>query len=257
MESATLGTPRAAVRAWRDKQLSGIELIRRLAEHYRWSVPCRMGQDGKPEFRIMTFDKCVLMVFSDPRALAGRPTFLRTGGAEDQLYLTFTGATLFRQLADANVDVLVLDPTDDPQAPHTINYPREMHGRLREVADEVALELAACDWSRLDLAPLRAHRFWILASGGNVHNLMAPDGYGRPRIAMFSTEAALEAHLAKATPEQARDFARWQRVLISGEALFPSMAGLDVAGIILNPSGLGRTRAFNSWTVKKLAELGT
>jgi hypothetical protein len=257
LESATLGTPRAAIRAWRDKQLSGIELMRRLAEHYRWSVPCRIEQDGKPEPRVLTFDKRVLMVFSDPLALAGRPTFLRAGGAEDQLYLTFTGATLFRQLADANVDVLVLDPTDDPQAPHTINYPREMHGRLREVADEAMMELAACDWSRLDLAPLRAHHFWILAGGGSVHNLMAPDGYGRPRIAMFSTEAALEAHLSQAAPEQARDFAHWQRLLAPGEVLFPSIASLDVAGIILNPSGPGRTRAFNSWTVKKLAGLGT
>lgn len=256
LESATLGTPRAAVRAWRDKQLSGIELMRRLAEHYRWSVPCRIGQDGKPEFRIMTFDKRVLMAFSDARALAARPTFLRAGGAEDQLYLTFTGATLFSRLADANVDVLVLDPTDDPQAPHTINYPREMHGSLREVADEIALELAACDWSRLDLAPLRAHHFWILAGGGSVHNLMVPDGYGRPRIAMFSTEAALDAHLAHATPEQARDLARWQRLLAPGEVLFPSVANLDMA-IILNPSGPGRTRAFNSGTVKKLAGLST
>lgn len=256
LESATLGTPRAAVRAWRDKQLSGIELMRRLAEHYRWSVPCRIEQDGKPEFRIMTFDKRVLMAFSDARALAARPTFLCAGGAEDQLYLTFTGATLFSRLADANVDVLVLDPTDDPQAPHTINYPRAMHGSLREVADEIALELAAGDWSRLDLAPLRAHHFWILAGGGSVHNLMAPDGYGRPRIAMFSTEAALDAHLAHTTPEQARDLARWQRLLAPGEVLFPSVANLDMA-IILNPSGPGRTRAFNSGTVKKLAGLST
>ncbi len=257
LESATLGTPRAAVRAWRDKQLSGIELARRLAEHYRWSVPCRIGQDGKPEFRILTFDKRVLMAFSDARALAARPTFLRAGGAEDQLYLTFTGTELFSRLADANVDVLVLDPTDDPQAPHTINYPREMHGSLREVAEEAALELAACDWSRLDLAPLLAHRFWILAGGGSVHNLMAPDGYGRPRIAMFPTEAALDAHLAHATPEQARDFTFMQRLLAPGEVLFPPIAGLDVAGIVLNPSGPGRTRAFNIWTVKKLAGLGT
>ncbi len=253
LESAARSTPRAAVRAWRDKYLAGGELMRRLAEHYRWRVPCRIGQDGKPEPHVMVFDKRVLMVFSDSEALGERPTFLQTGKPEDHLYLTFPGTALFRWLPDANVDVLVLDPTNDPHAPHTINYPREMHGRLREVADEVALELSACDWSRLDLAPLRAYRFWILVSGGQVHNLMSPDGYGRPRIGMFSSEAALEAHLARATPEQARDFASWQRLLAPGEVLFPQMAKLNVAGIILNPSGPGRTRAFNSRTVEKLA----
>jgi hypothetical protein len=60
-----------------------------------------------------------------------------------------------------------------------------MHGSLRQATEEVALELAACEWSRLDLKPLRAYSFWILVGGGKVHNLMAPDGYGRPRIGMF------------------------------------------------------------------------
>lgn len=252
IESATLGTPRASVRAWHDKQLSGTELMRRLIEHYRWSVPCQVGPDGRPEPRVLEFDKRVLMVFSDSRALAERPAFLQTEKPEEQLYLTFPGTALFRWLQDANVDLLVLDPTNDPQAPHTINYPRELHGRLRQVAEEAALELAACDWSRLDPVPLCAYRFWILVGGGSVHNLMAPDGYGRPRIGLFSTEAALEAHLARATPEQARDFANWQRLLAPGEVLFPPMVRPDVAGIILNPSGPGRTRAFNSRTVQML-----
>lgn len=47
---------------------------------------------------------------------------------------------------------------------------------------------------------------------------------------MFSTEAALEAHVARATPEQARDFANWRRLLAQGKALFPPMFRPDVAG---------------------------
>ncbi len=253
LESAALGTPRASVRAWSDKLLTGAELMRRLAEHQRWRVPCRIGQDGNPEPRVFAFDKRVLLIFSDSRALAERPAFLQNERPEDNLYLTLPGAALFRWLPDDNVDLLVLDPTNDPNAPHTINYPREMHGRLRQAADEVALELSACDWSRLDPMPLRAYSFWILVSGGMVSNLLAYDCYGRPLVGMFSTEAALEAHLARATPEQARDFALCQRVLAPGEALFPSMTKLNVAGFILNPSGPGRTRAFNSRTIEILA----
>lgn len=253
LESATHGTPRAAVRAWHEKLLGGGELMRRLTEHYRWRVPCGIGRDGKPEPHLLHFDKSVLMVFSDSKAFAKRPAVLQNEKPVEPPYLTFSGTELFHWLREHEVDVLVLDPTNDQNAPLTINYPREMHSRLSQSADEVALELAACDWSRLDLAPLRAYLFWILVGAGSVHNLMAPDGYGRPLVSLFSTEAALEAHLARASPEQARALASHQRLLAPGKVLFPSIAQLNVTGIILNPSGPGRTRAFNNRTVEKLA----
>lgn len=253
LESATLGTPRASVRGWSEKQLSGGDLLRRLAEHQRWSVPSRIGPDGKPQPHVLQFDKRVLFAFSDSQALAERPALLQNEKPEEPSYYTYRGTDLFLRLPDLNVDVIVLDPTNDQNAPLTINYPREMFSRLRQSAEEVALELAACDWSWLDLAALRAYSFWILVGAGSVHNLMAPDGYGRPRVSMFSTEAALEAHLARATPEQASVLANQQRMLAPGKVLFPSIAQLDVAGIILNPSGPGRTRAFNKRTVEKLA----
>jgi hypothetical protein len=42
-------------------------------------------------------------------------------------------------------------------------------------------------------------------------------------------------------------------MLLSGAAMFPSLAQLDVAGVMLNPSGPGRTRAFNKGTLMMLA----
>jgi hypothetical protein len=253
LESAVRGTPRASVRAWRDKKMSGGELMRRLCEHYRWSAPCLIGEGGQPRPRFFVFDKRVFLVFGDSRAWGEQPSFVHTGETEDQLYLTFTGVALFRWLPDADVDLIVIDPTDDPGAPQTINYPREMHARLREAADEVAHDLAACDWSRLDLAALRAYSFWVLVSEGKIHNLLARDCRGRPFVGLFSSEEALDAHLARATPEQAREHAQWQKMLLNGAAMFPSLAQMDVAGVMLNPSGPGRTRAFNKRTLEMLA----
>lgn len=253
LESALRGTPRASVLAWRDKKMSGAELMRRLSEHYRWSAPCLFGPDGQPQPRFFVFDKGVLMVFGDSRARDEQPSFVRTGKTEDQLYLTFRGVEFFRWLPDANVDLVVIDPTDDPDAPQTINYPREMHARLREFANEVALDLAACNWSRLDLEAMRAYSFWVLVSAGKIHNLLALDCRGRPFVGLFSSEEALDAHLALATPDQAREHAQWQKMLLTGAAMFPSLAQLDVAGVMLNPSGPGRTRAFNKKTVEMLA----
>jgi hypothetical protein len=253
LESAVSGTPRASVRAWHDKKMSGGELMRRLCEHYRWSAPCLIREGGQPEPRVFVFDRRAFLVFSDSRARDEQPAFVRTGENEDQLHLAFTGVSLFRWLPDASVDLVVIDPTDDPRAPQTINYPREMHARLREVADEVALDLSACDWSRLDLEAMRAYSFWVLMSEGKIHNLLAHDCRGRAFVGLFSSEEALDAHLARATPQEAHDYASWRKMLLSGAAMFASLARLDVAGVMLNPSGPGRTRAFNRGTLEMLA----
>src|SRR5262249_18738417 len=126
--------------------------------------------------------------------------------------------------------------------------------RLHEVAGEVAVELAAGDWSHLELEALRRHRFWILVGPGDMlKNLLDPDAKGRPRAGIFTTEAALDAHLATATPEQLAAFAACQKMTLPGSALFPSLASLGLAGVIMNPSGPGRTRAFNKKTLELLS----
>src|SRR5262249_44468768 len=55
LESAAWGTPRQSVRAWHEKTMTGGELMRRLAEHQRWIVPCRVD-DGRPAPRIFQFE---------------------------------------------------------------------------------------------------------------------------------------------------------------------------------------------------------
>lgn len=250
LESVALGAPRASVRAWRDQAMNGGELMRRLAEHQRWIVPCRV-ENGRPAPRIFAFDKKVLFAFSDSEAMAARPTFLRDA---DQLFLTLPGTALFSWVPDDDIDVVVFDASDDPEAPLTINYPREMHARLHEVAGDVAVELAAGDWSQLELEPLRRHRFWILVGPGDMlKNLIDPDAHGRPRVGIFTTEAALDAHLGRATPEQLAAFAECQKLTLPGSALFPSLASLGLVGIVMNPSGPGRTRAFNKKTLEMLS----
>jgi hypothetical protein len=216
--------------------MNGRELLRRLAEHHRWNVPATA--DGKP--RLFQLGKRVLFAFSDGPALQTRPSFVR-----ESLVLTVAGALLFKFLPP-DADLLVLDATDDANAPHTVNYPREMHGLLRQVGGEVALELAATDWSQVLPGALREHPYWIVVEGNHVKQLLAPDARGRAMSALFSSEAALEAHLS----EQATS--TWERRLLKGELLFPSLAKLGM-GMVLNPSGPGRRRAFNQRFVEMLA----
>jgi hypothetical protein len=241
MEAAAAGTPRDCVRAWSEKRMDGHALLRRLAEHHRWSVPCVVGPDGKPMPKLFQFDKQVLFAFSDRTALAARPKHL-----EETQLVTLVGALLFKWLP-SDVDVLVLDATEDPAGPGVIKYPRERHGLLRQVGGEVALELAATDWSQVDPRALCEHDYWIVMTGSSVHQILAPDGRGRPTSALFSSEEALDAQLARGTAEQRA----WEKRLLSGEALFPSLAKLQM-GMVLNPGG-PRSRAFNARFVERLA----
>jgi hypothetical protein len=251
LESAAWGTPRQGIRAWHDKQMSGTELMRRFAEHYRWNVPVRIGTDGQPTPRIFEFDKRALFAFSDRPALDARPSLVRSDRPEDQQCLTLAGALLFTWLPE-EVDVLVLEATDDQASELTINYQRHQRPLLCQAGEEIAVSLAATDWTELNVAALRKHSWWINVSGGTVHNLLARDPYGRPMVALHSSEAALEAHLARSNAEQKAAQASWQRVLIPGNVLFPELAKLQI-GIALDPYGPGRRRLFNRRTVEQIA----
>ncbi len=252
-ESAVRGSARDSILAWSEKRMDGVELMRRLAEHYLWNVPCRFTE-GQAAPRIFTFDKNVLFAFSDSQSSTNRPAFLKSENADDQLFLTLVGTGIFRWLPNENVDLLVIDATDDPNAPLTINYPKEMHARLRQVGEETAAELAACDWSKVDRATLRAHQFWILVAGSSVRNIVLPDGRGRRLAGLFTSEIALNATLKTLPPELAAEFANCQQMLLAGESLFPSLAHLDLNGFIVNPNGPGRSRAFNMKMMEMLAE---
>ena len=250
LEAAAWGTPRASVRAWHEKKMNGRELMQRLCEHHRFSTPATADAQGRPDPKIFQFDKRVLVLFSDGETIEQRPDHFR---AETQ-YLTVPGAFLLGALND-DIDLVVIDPMgNDPSNPMTINYPRELHPVLKQVAHEVAFELLACDWSRLQLEPFLEYRFWLQNGPGGPQMFTVRDGYGRQRVAVFSSEAALDAHIAAhATPEQAKTYTGDLRFVIPGAALFAGLARAPIEGFVLNPSGPGRTRAFNRKTLERLA----
>ncbi len=249
LESVAWGTPREAIRAWFEKRMSGNELVRRVAEHHRWNLLVRTlpGGDAAPR-TISNADSTAMFAFSDRVALDARPAYLASDREDEKQVLTVVGALLLRSIPD-DVDVLVLDAGDDPAK--TINY-RRTQTIIGQVASDVAFELAACNWSMLDLEALRVRSYWVLVEGSSLQVPLARDGYQRPMPAVYSTEEALDAHLATLTDEQRAGYANAQRLLLPGHTLFPVLAK-SANGFILNPSGALRSRAFNRKTLEQLA----
>jgi hypothetical protein len=216
-------------------------------------VPARILNDGQTEPRVFVFDKRVLLAFSDSDAVRARPGFLHASDPGENLLLTLPGWSIFSWLPDPSVDLIVLDATDDPQAASTINFPAETHRGLSDTGLAAKADLAATDWSHVDVATLRAHRYWILIDGQIVKNLVTKDGFGRAFVAVYTSEANLDSHLLRAAPEQRAEYEKAQRVVLPGEALFPSLLELDVHGLLVNPYGPGKTRSFNRTMMEILA----
>jgi len=249
LESVAWGTPREAIRAWFEKWMTGNELVRRVAEHYRWNLLVRTlpGGDAAPR-TISNGDSTAMFAFSDRVALDGKPAYLASDREDEKQVLTVAGALMLRSIPD-DVDVLVLDAGDDPAK--TINY-RRAQTIIGQVASDVAFELAACNWSQLDLAVLRAHSYWVLVANSSLQVPLASDGHGRQLPAVYSTADALDAYLASLTPEQREQYAGSQRLVLAGHALFPTLAQ-GANGFILNPTGPARSRLFNRTTLEQLA----
>jgi hypothetical protein len=239
-EAALRFEPRAAIAAWRAGRLDGFGIRYAMLAHRTWSVPVALDDRQQPTPRIFVFgDKKVMFAFSDADAVARAPGFLRD---KELLLLRTRGTWVFSILSD-EIDVLTLDATDDPEHPGTINYQREQWAGLLARAAEAKVDEALCDWSAVDRAVVREHpRFWM--AGPKL--LTFPDGYGRARVAAFTSEAALEAALPPASPLRDEP-----HMVIPGKAFFTGIKGVQAAGFVVNPSGPGRSRAFNL----KFAEL--
>jgi hypothetical protein len=240
VEAALRFEPRAAIAAWRAGKLDGFGIRYAMLMHRTWSVPVALDENQQPTPRIFVFgDKKVMFAFSDADAVARAPAFLK---GKELLLLRTRGTWVFSILND-EIDVVTLDATDDPEHPGTINYQREQWSGLRARAAEARVDEALCDWTAVDRDLVREHKpFWM--AGPKL--LTIPDGYGRPRVGVFTSEAALEAAVPAGSPVRDEP-----HMIVGGKALFAAIKGVQAAGFVVNPFGPGRSRAFNL----KFAEL--
>jgi hypothetical protein len=241
---------REVIELWRAKKISGATLLRHLVSYESWYVPIpadaaeEVSTQGAPS-RVTTNRDAQgvrrLLLYSDPASCAQFRWAPESGGTEQQHYLAAAGGWVFRLPLD-KVDELVIDPG----AGHEITYKREQLSRFREMAD--ALEMEAM------LARLPAHpeemeellpMLWNY-SGYSIamHNrvgrppqvALTRDDQGRTLAAIFTFDDAFSAFQI----EDARGRYADERVVqtpMTGAQLFEVLAGMDVAGVVFNPSG--------------------
>jgi hypothetical protein len=138
----------------------------------------------------------------------------------------------------------------DAATPETcVHFSAEHLPRLRLLAEIVATERAAISWSGVPFDRLVKYPFYrVLVRGESLRNLVWTDHAGRPFIAVFTADDALDAFLAQMPPLGESVERRW----MPGGALFPALNRADLGGFVLNPAGPGPSRIFNRGTLGAL-----
>lgn len=182
------------------------------------------------------------------RALVSCPS-LRGAKQDRTLWVATDGDVVGHQLlrfAEGELDWVIVDAQTPDQCVH---FSADRLSRLRYLADAAAVEAAATRWSGVPFdALVKYPAYRVLLRGDNLRNLVWTDHSGRPFIAVFTTDDALDAFLAK-SPELGEPV---ERRWMQGQALFPILAKLDLAGFVLNPAGPAGSRVFNRGTLGAL-----
>jgi len=226
-----------SIEQWRNKQISGLALMRTLVSHPTWYVPVSESEAAE---MLATNSASRIMFNRNPDGV--NSLLLYSNGDQykgpGQHFLTTAGTWVFRLPLDGIDQIWI-----DPNTPHDILYDKEQFARLREMADAILLE-ATLLGLRQGSAPegslrqVRDYRNYTVAAAvveGRPRMLMAPDNKGRTLAAIFTFDDVYDAFLPDAKAQAGA--AQIQQMQLSGEALFNVIQKMSLDGIVFNCSG--------------------
>ncbi len=203
-----------------------------------WSLPCELTGDP-PAPAPLAFsdgDEKVMRVFTDDDAL-------KASGFAGTCLRTRAWAALGQ--VDARFDEVVIDAG----APHETRIAKAELGPLQHLCFSGRVESVVRDFGGMDLAALRAfEEYRVLFGERGVEHVPAADRAGRQHAAVFTSDDAIAAHLARAPADPGVKIG-W----LSGAKLFPLLAAANAPGVVFNPAGPTRPRWFTRPFLERLA----
>jgi hypothetical protein len=242
-----------AIAEWRDKQIDGTQLMRRLVSFNQWMLPvseaaaAEMMNTGTASRLMYSQDEhgiSRLYLFSDGEAYRA---FQQATGEETtgQHFLTTTGAWIFH-LPMEQFDAIEIDPA----SPWQISYRQEQFTALRAMADAVEVEQALVALRLGQAQPgmitlVRNYKHYLLAvfdRGDGFALALAPDDKGRELAALFTSRDNFSAFLdgREARPEEGLLL----QLELAGPELFAQLSQMHLDGLVFNCRGPARAVAF-------------
>jgi len=227
--------PRDLLKAYSEKQVTGDQVMRGLAEHKGWYVPALFAVD---RLKTELCDHAIifssefeaqpnkLLIFTDAVA-AHRADGHRLGVFSS----AFSGSHIFAAL-DARYESVSVNPCSPQSESWFIDREGFALANLWGQVVELEKALSSDPGSDALYARLAAHEgFIILVNQENLPiDVSVPNIEGKSAIA-FTAPDQCDAFMAKRSDAER---ARLKRVTISGALMFKQLQNFDLAGILLN-----------------------
>jgi hypothetical protein len=240
-----VATVSESIEQWRNKQISGVSLMRVLVSRPDWSVPVSesavadmlaQNNASRIQFSRNKEGKNCLLLFSTGDAYDVYRQALAIPGT--QHFLQTTGTWVFRLPLD-EIDQIWIDPLTK----HDIYYEKEQFARLSEIARAVLVEEAlvnlrtgtAQDGAIRLVRDYQGYSVAVTLHEGRPRMLMAPDSKQRALAAIFTADDAYDAFAPEAKT-QAGDVPV-QQLRLPGEAMFNALQKMKLDGIVFNCAG--------------------
>lgn len=235
--------PSEAFHRFTQKEFNGAQLMRRVVEYTGYLLPASPGHApfdvyfGEGDGEDLTF-----YLFED------QANFELWCDEYDQERLftgPFPGWNIIPQLDD-NLNFLNINSESD----HAFHYQNHQLPRLKRLAEAIAIETAMQDKSRSDELFDRLKRYenfkMLYRSGGDggVQIVLASDNKGRKLIPIFTAEDSFQVFLDQMLPILQKEVCNPYVTTRKGTELFAELSEIPADGIVFNPVGHTRPKAF-------------
>lgn len=136
------------------------------------------------------------------------------------------------------------------EADHAFHYQNRQIPQLKKLAEAIAIETAMHDKARADEFFDRLKRYedfkMLFRSGGEtgMQLVLAPDNQGRKLIPIFTAEDSFQMFLDQMTPIIQKEVCSPYVMTRKGTELFAQLATIPADGVVFNPVGYARPKAF-------------
>lgn len=234
------------IQRWRNKEISGTQLVRLLVSYPQWILPVSesaaaemidTNAASRLQYNCDAQGVNRLMMFSSPESFTA---YRQKSGQQNrgQHFLTTTGVWVFGMPLEGIDEIWI-----DPLTADGILYSKAQFELLRKMAAAVEVEqaLAALRQGTAPDAAVKVVKnyssYWapVGIQGENMRLMLAPDDQGRKLAALFTSEETLAAFLP-----QVRAFVAPEQVverIFKGEDLFSILMKMPIDGMVFNCGG--------------------
>lgn len=233
--------PSEAYRKFNNKEINGTQLMRNVLEYDEFLIPGRPGH-GPLDAYFGTKDENCFHLFEDSEHFE---IWKKTMAGDPLIVGPFSGCEVVPQLA-ASLDFLNINPDSDD----VFHYRKHQLADMKKMGASVAIEKALHDEAKANelFGMLKSydHYQMLFRSGGDegMQLVLAPDEQGRKLIPIFTAEDCFQVWLNQMLPVIQKEIRAPYVVTRKGSDLFAELANYSTDGIVFNPVGYSRPRAF-------------